>query len=304
MKVAVLMSTYNGEKYIEEQVSSILDQDFENFTLIIRDDGSTSQRFINCLKRLKKIDKRIIVLFGKNIGVKASFLKLLEVYGEYDYMAFADQDDYWYPRKLSTAINLLKRNQNKPSIYFSGSEITNEHLDIIGKHTISNYKNDIRNILCQNQAAGCTMIFNKPIANYALITKQFSEIYMHDWWLMIIGSFFGEVIYDEEVQIKYRQHSNNALGGTDNIIRKFIMRSRRLKSNDNTTDYISRQAKVLVEDYSNMLNNYQIVVLEELIESKVNIRKRFSYCFSRRRIRRNFWLDNIIFKFLIILNKY
>ena len=115
--VCVMMSTYNGERYLEEQVLSILNQKGIETYLIIRDDGSTD----NTCRILDKLcllnTDRIKVYKGKNIGYNKSFLKLLGYAEGYDYYAYADQDDYWLPDKCLRAINILSNKVLKTTLY-------------------------------------------------------------------------------------------------------------------------------------------------------------------------------------------
>lgn len=126
--LAVLLSAYNGGKYIKKQVESILDQEnINNFTIYIRDDGSTDNTR-NILKHLQKENPNIKVIEGKNIGLVASFLELLNLayQNRYDYYSFSDQDDYWLPEKLATAVRAIEK-IDEPVLYASCSKIVNEN---------------------------------------------------------------------------------------------------------------------------------------------------------------------------------
>lgn len=137
-KLAVLLSTYNGEQYINQQLQSILNQTIKrHVTIIVRDDGSTDKT-IDIIKKIQKDHNNIILLTGKNIGLVQSFFLLLN-YGikkKYDYLAFSDQDDYWLPDKLARAVNLLnKENSNLPLLYGSCSYLTDKFLQKSGETT-------------------------------------------------------------------------------------------------------------------------------------------------------------------------
>lgn len=118
-KVAVLLSTYNGSKYIKEQIDSILSQEGVNIDIYIRDDGSTDET-VNIIYEYKS--NNIFLTEGKNIGVGNSFMELLYSVPEiYDYYAFADQDDIWSEKKIRIAIEVLQK--NKKHLYASNQEL-------------------------------------------------------------------------------------------------------------------------------------------------------------------------------------
>lgn len=305
MKVVILMSTYNGKKYMEQQIDSILSQKFHEFNLIIRDDGSTDEDFLTYLKILESKDTRITVFLEQNIGPKNSFFNLLKRYkNEYDYFAFADQDDFWHVDKLESAVKSLESYTDSPSLYFSNVEISDECLQPLGKISKIKYKQDIRNVLCQNHTAGCTMVFNKKLAQLASNTEKLNDIYMHDWWVLALATISGIVVVDEIARVKYRQHSSNTLGGTTNLFAKFIKRYQRMKTNKNATPYISKQASILLQDYNKILKQKDTEILFELVNSKADIWKRIKYCFSTNAIKRDSSFDNLIFKLIILTNKY
>ena len=106
--VQILLSSYNGDKYINRQIDSILCQKDVEVHLLIRDDGSTDQTRQIIKKYEKKYPFNIKVVLGENIGWKKSFFTLLKLAGDYDYYAFADQDDYWYEDKEISAIDVME----------------------------------------------------------------------------------------------------------------------------------------------------------------------------------------------------
>ena len=134
-KVQVLLSTYNGEKYLKEQIESILKQKEVDKKLIVRDDGS-SDSTIKILEEISNKNKKIIFYKGKNIGPARSFMELLKKSEEADYYSFADQDDIWEENKIISAINKLN-NINEPELYLSALGIVNESLENIETKKVS-----------------------------------------------------------------------------------------------------------------------------------------------------------------------
>ena len=160
-KVQVLLSTYNGEKYIKEQIESILNQKEVEIALLIRDDGSTDKT-IQILEELAMNNENITVYKDENLGPARSFMDLIEKSDEYDYYAFSDQDDVWKPKKLISAINKLKEYNNTPALYMSALEIVDTNLKYIEtKKVEGNFT--LEGEIIKNFATGCTQVFNKNL---------------------------------------------------------------------------------------------------------------------------------------------
>lgn len=214
-KVQVLMSTYNGEKYLEEQLDSILIQKDVNVLLLIRDDGSTdSTREI--LKKYEKKHACINVIYGENIGYKKSFMKLIKLSNpEIEFFAFADQDDVWFEDKLVRSVKKMlermKINRENAIVYQSIPCIVNENLKKQQIQYTHELPQSYEEALINGWVQGCTMAFNKRIRDYALNYIPGINT-AHDKWIFCIGYFLGEVIYDNIPTIYYRQHSFNVTG--------------------------------------------------------------------------------------------
>ena len=215
-RVAVLMSTYNGEKYIKEQIDSILLQETVEVTLMVRDDGS-SDRTIEIIKEYQKSNGNIKLDIGKNVGVGNSFMQLVYDAGdEYDYYAFADQDDVWLHRKLINAINKIE-NREKPALYTSNQILVNSELEKIGMRYSAKPDTSFRQTMCQNKVSGCTMVWNKTLQKLLINTARrptakLLRMRIHDVWVAMVADVAGEIIYDNEGYILYRQHDNNVVG--------------------------------------------------------------------------------------------
>lgn len=221
MTVAVLMSTYNGEKFIREQIISILKQENVYVDIYIRDDGS-SDCTVDLIKALKK--PNIYLKVGKNIGACRSFFSLLyDVDNKYDYYAFADQDDIWETRKLIRGIKFLNQcPSNTAGLYFSSLKRIDENKNFIDlievKTNISFEFSLIRSVF-----PGCTMIFNKKVID---ILRGYRPIYqiMHDQFIyQIVSGVSGKIYYDRKSYINYRIHKNNV------SVYEFSIRKRLIK---------------------------------------------------------------------------
>ncbi|RDU22116.1 glycosyltransferase family 2 protein [Anaerosacchariphilus polymeriproducens] len=214
--VAVLMSTYNGEKYIREQIDSVLVQKNVDISLIVRDDSSKDGT-TSILKEYEKAGK-LRLLTGINMGVGNSFMELLYQSPDADYYAFCDQDDIWLQNKMEVAITKLEKLETKaPGLYISNQTLVNEDGKKIKTRYQTEPKHKLENVIFANYIAGCTMVMNQNLRNILIQQKhrpsqEFLELRIHDVWVMLVANLSGKIIYDKNSYILYRQHQNNVVG--------------------------------------------------------------------------------------------
>lgn len=213
--VAILMCTYNGGKFLAEQLESILNQTHKNITLWISDDGSTDNT-LEIIEQYKQKfgQNRLYLVMGPRKGCVANFLSLLcnpDITA--DYYAFADQDDIWYPEKTAIALEKVsKAPQDTPVLYGSRTETTDENAITIGYSKIFTKTPCFENALVQSIAGGNTMLMNHAAIDIARKAGPL-DVIGHDWWMyMLISGVGGEVIFDEYPSLKYRQHGGNLTG--------------------------------------------------------------------------------------------
>lgn len=184
-KVAVLISTYNGEKYLKEQLDSVLKQTYPNIEIVIRDDGS-SDSTVELIKEYQEKYDNIQLKEGTNIGFIRSFFKLLEL-ADADYYAYCDQDDIWLEKKVELAVNALeKANNEKPNMVFGNSDYYDENMNFIGNgegHKVFSFKNSLYECVAQ----GMTMTINQ-VAKKMIIENIPEKCLFHDWWTYMICS--------------------------------------------------------------------------------------------------------------------
>lgn len=218
-KIAILMSTYNGEEYLSKQVESIKNQTNNDWHLYIRDDGSTDSTF-SILKEISDRDKRITFVNKddvKNVGVIRSFMSLLEN-SDADFYMFSDQDDVWKENKIQRALSLMKTQdyQSTPICLHTELQIVDDNLQPLELMKRGRVWSDFQHFLFGNCVTGCTVMINqklKQMINFDSL--DYSRIAMHDWLFADVASAFGKVIYDSEPTILYRQHGSNVVGGKD-----------------------------------------------------------------------------------------
>lgn len=209
MKICVIMSTYNGEKYIEQQLDSIFTSP-QNIFLYVRDDGS-KDRTIEILKDYGiKHAVSIEVNEGKNVGSAESFLTALRECPKADYYAFCDQDDVWIDGKLSAAMEQIGAT-NQPVLWCSDYQVTDSDLHVIIQSVLEQPVQDSVRAVFYNNVPGCTMVFNWALMQ-ELRKVEISNIRMHDIMAINVALITGRVIFDKTPYVLYRQHGNNVLG--------------------------------------------------------------------------------------------
>ena len=216
--IDILLPTYNGEKYLKEQLDSILNQTYKNIRLIISDDCSKDTT-PQILEEYKNKDSRIEVYFQKeNMGVVKGIEFLLKKVGSNYYM-LADQDDVWLPIKVEKSIETLK-NENA-DLVFGDLEVVDENLKTIypsfGDFMLLNkkihkYIKSYKMNYLYNCVTGCTILSKKEFIEKILPIPKTSKYLIHDHWISLITSLNGKLVYMPEKYIKYRQHGNNQIG--------------------------------------------------------------------------------------------
>ena len=212
-KVLVLMATYNGARYLDEQIQSLIDQKNVELEILVRDDGSTDNT-INVLNKWKKQGK-LDWYTGKHLNVQYGFYDLMEHAAQKDteYIAFCDQDYVWDNDKLCIAVEELedKCSQSNPALYYCGQRLVDEHMNFLSDHSLNEYRN-LRTRFVLSDIAGCTAVFNTELLNKVLEYKP-EYMLMHDTWVLkVCLAMGGEVIVDPKPHMNYRQHSNNTVG--------------------------------------------------------------------------------------------
>jgi glycosyltransferase involved in cell wall biosynthesis len=210
LQVVILMSTFNGERYVTAQLQSILAQLPVSGRILIRDDGSTD-RTIDAIRALN--DDRIEWMVGPNLGFGASFLTLLaNAPSEADMVMFADQDDVWLPCKVERAWAHLRPLGIVPGLYGSAKMLVDQGLRQLAPSPAWPRGPSFSNALMENIITGCTAAINQPALVLMKQAGVASGVHFHDWWLYLVVSAFGQVVYDNEPTLLYRQHAGNQIG--------------------------------------------------------------------------------------------
>lgn len=236
---AILMAAYNGEKFIGEQIMSIIAQTYKDWVLLIRDDGSTD-RTVEIIRDFSRQDERIKLILDENghLGNCQNFSVLMDHVATSQYIFFSDQDDYWFQDKIKKQVDIISRYGNNPAALYSNYYLADESLKkyrIAYAHKPNEY---ITILSMENHVMGCTLVINNPLLK---IVKEIPcMIDNHDHWIATIAKALDCLQYDREPHICHRVHDNNVTTTRKNLcianrVQEYF------KSMDNTTAWIQKQ---------------------------------------------------------------
>ena len=302
MKILVLLSTYNGAKYLKEQLDSLYAQTLiDSIDFLVRDDGSSDDTQL-ILDEYQNAHSNFKWYQGENKRPARSFWELLTKASGYDYYAFADQDDVWNKDKIEIAINELNKLDNKkPLLYMSDVHVVDKDLKHLAKGFVDasipvGYAYSLSNSVCP----GCTFVFNEEARKLA--TKFNAEEYIdhHDWTLYKIIACFGEVIFDKTTHMDYRQHGNNVIGAKSKFSKYWDMIFKKPKDPKFINQRL-RNAQALEKYYGELMseeNRYLTHLVAHYTEDKkikkaLLKEKRFKYS----------TMQFMYFKYLVRINK-
>lgn len=274
--VCVLMSTYNGEKYLRQQIDSLYAQKGVDLTITARDDGSTDST-------LQILDKNTAEhgcfswYANGHLGSARSFLDLIDRSPDADYYALCDQDDVWDDDKLKSAVDMLEEtDSNRPALYYSNLRVVDEDLSFHrNAHSRPWVMKSRYSALADVAATGCTMVFNKALRDL-LKARMPEACKMHDEWIFLVCSFFGTVVYDFEPHISYRQHGSNVLGThLDGYSLKWL---RQKVSRTAEKSWLPRSvnAKSLRDAYGDMLTKKELRRVSKAADYRGSVKSRLA----------------------------
>lgn len=300
--IDILLSTYNGEKYLREQLESISSQTYPHFRLLAKDDGS-KDKTVSILQEYARKEPRLIWLSSlkEGQGAAKSFWSLLKA-SSASYVMFADQDDLWLPTKIEDTLHKMQLEESKtpgPVLIHTDMQVIEEnrkerspsffrYAGIDPEITSIFYRN-----LVQNGVTGCTMMINKELVDKLPYSAPF--MVMHDWWITLAASAFGQVAFLNKPTLLYRQHGLNAVGAKKLSLFAYIRRGVRLKN-----DLRREQALSFYKTYRDSLDCEKRRKLELFLNTPslswihrkiVFLRERF-FWHGLLRNATKFWLNN------------
>lgn len=275
--VTVLMASYNGEKYLKEQLDSILDQTFPDIRIVVSDDGSTDQT-LNILKQYKKnAPDRVFCLSDTgNFGSpQNNFFHLLQNVSD-EYLMLSDQDDIWEPEKVELMRNEMKHQEylvgrDTPILIHSDLSIMDQsgeikHQSMAKYQKIPTKVRTLSHYLVENNITGNTIMINQAFQTFFSYIPE--TCMMHDWWMGLLGCCFGRIVYLDRPLVRYRQHETNQLGSKSGFIQCLSRFENKEKVRENYSRMF-RQAELFYTQYSKNLTDEQ----RELIQGFLSLRQ-------------------------------
>jgi len=265
--ISILMATFNGEKFIAEQIDSVLNQSVKEFKLIIRDDASTDNTFTIAKTYAKKHPDKITAIQNKkNSGSsKYNFIGMMTEIKD-EYIMLCDQDDVWLPDKIEKTLAKIteleqKHGKDTPLLVHTDLTVVDANLNVVSKSfkkaMNANYKKTkLRNQVIQNTLTGCTAMYNRALA--MLLDTTPGYMIMHDWWLILTAAAFGKIKAIDGQTVLYRQHTENEIGAKD--VRTVRYKLDRVRHSNDVREAINityKQAKSFLEIYSDRLSEPQ-----------------------------------------------
>lgn len=296
--VAVLVATYNGEKYIKDQLLSILNQKKVKPKIYVHDDFSTDDT-LNIIKRLiKKYPENIFLISSeKRLGVIKTYQFLLDRV-ESDYYFFSDQDDIWFDEKVYDELTVLKKSNKEPRMVYTDLMIVDSNLQILNPSMFKKMKvrhtEKINRLLIQNVITGNTVAFNKKLRD--LIVSCFrmdsQNIRMHDGWFGLVAATYGNLEFIDKPTVYYRQHGNNVVGAKKTSFLKKIFEYDSMKQSVYEMIYQGKYLENRMFNYNKVNNVSYRTVLEYSRILKYKKMKRLKtlvqYSFWKQGFLRNF----------------
>jgi glycosyltransferase involved in cell wall biosynthesis len=300
--VDVLLSTFNGERYLADQLDSILGQEGVEVRLTVRDDGSTDGTR-EVLARYEG-DDRVRAMLDENVGLPAAYFRLLDLApSDGAYFALADQDDIWLPHKLARAVDHLAEHASTsrgPAMYCARVRLVDEQGRDIRLKELPRRPVDFANALTQNMATGCTIVLNSA-GRDVLIGRWPHYAVMHDAWILLVLSGTGTVVYDPEATVRYRQHEGNAVGIGRTAVKRFMGRVARQLSPGGSGAH-GRQNAELARTHADLLHPAAQAALAEFLACRTSIKKRAWYALHGSAHRQTLGSD-LIFRMLYLLGR-
>lgn len=302
-KVLILLATYNGKEYIEEQINSILKQTYKNIELIISDDNSNDET-IDIIEKIREKDKRIEIFKSESTqGILKNFNKLINIAKtkKYDYIMLSDQDDVWKKDKVEKSLKLILEIEQKksllPILVYTNLELVDKNLKKL-EMKIRYKKETIRlfRILHQNPIYGCTMMLNKKLIDS--LEESFPEEFIHhDYYITFIAFLMGEIYHLDEECIFYRQHGKNNSGSSiKNRTSKFF----NIPNLERNVKQFYELSNLTLKKYSDYISDIEKVGIKKILRKD----KYFIFYLLKYKVFKISFLGTINFWKELLIEKY
>jgi len=289
-RVAVLLSTYNGARYLAAQLDSLASQELVSVELFVRDDGSTDNSIDILRSYAPRWPRLANVSSSANIRPAASFMELVRTTpSDFDYYAFCDQDDVWLPNKMVYALEMLGNcDEISPRLYCSLATCVDEELNPLGSLSFRG-KGDFEHIMFASIVLGATVVMNKSAAKLVRSRTPGRAVIMHDWWCALVVSAFGSIVADPRLTMLYRQHQANVLGGAPGRLAGLLVQMKAFLRNPKAFYPINAQVAEFLKLYGDQLGPSEFRVAQALVRSRRSTVARIAYAAFARIPRSDFW---------------
>ncbi len=303
-RILVMMSTYNGEKHLSEQIESILNQKtIHEVHLRIRDDGSKDNTCKLINEFVNKYPSQIEFIKGDNLGYNGSFFALINSAKDYDYYSISDQDDVWLEDKLQIACDAIDGiTENIPVLYASTSFLVHDDLVPYGTTRKKTRDLSIYNTIIQNICPGHSQVFNNALLELLKFPIDVNKIYVYDSWIQNIANIYGKIIFDNEAHTYYRQYEGNQLGSGAGKIGQLLSSLKRNKNSDGLkyrgqiTYFLSKNIDAInnIPGFANEINSFAL-------STSFGQRCRFAI---KTKFYRQSSIETLVWKIAVIFGKF
>lgn len=302
--VDILMATYNGERFVADQIRSLLEQEYPHIHIFIRDDGSTDGTLSILEEFAGRYPEKITLIQDgrKNLGATQNFAALME-HSTASYICFSDQDDIWMKDKVQWMMGIMEKTEKKhpgvPVYVFSDLSVADAEMNIT--HRSLNQKDGLsprriatHQLLMQNVPYGCATMINRELLLKSLPIPQ--EALLHDHWMALVASLFGKIAYIDEPLVLHRIHDNNA-SRAGSVHRKEIDQKLASKiNNKNFHNYLFKQvaqAEALLKRYEPELSLKQVETLQSFMALKTTKGIERKKLIIKNRFFKNSWTNTL-----------
>lgn len=267
--IAILLATYNGGRYLRQQLDSILAQTEQGWRLLVSDDGSSDDT-LEILQEYQRQYPDRIILSQHEVPTGSSrenFMYLTRLAGGYDYVMYCDQDDVWLPQKVSLTLREMRRLEGSkpqtPCLVHTDLAVVRADLTLKSESyfyasLLDAGRNTLNRLVIQNIVTGCTMMINHALWELAVLPAEEGAMRMHDGWFALIAAALGRIGYVERPTMRYRQHGGNVVGASDvRSVRYIAAALGRLKKNRQSILDTQRQAGALAHTLGDRLGKEQ-----------------------------------------------
>ena len=276
-EVLILLATYNGEKYINEMVDSIIAQDYDDWHLVLSDDSSSDSTPQILAKYAHDYPEKIThyeshIRFG---NAQNHFMHLLQKFHNAPYIMFCDQDDVWHKDKISKTLSKIKETEENdvPALVHTDLAVVDGNLNKISDSfcklsKINGDRLELNQLLVQNVVTGCTVMMNKKLAEICCRCPLPKEALMHDWWVAIICSVFGKSAFLDSATIDYRQHGSNSVGAKNVTSPSYLLEKIKSKSMKKSLKNAALQAEAFLKCFGDGIPKDKKTVIADFAETK------------------------------------